>query len=104
MMDSHRNQSSQRPRAVLRVSQEGQPLRTVGARLRSEVQGEDPADHILIYGCPESHVDLIGNLRASPGRIFAFSSEPQHGSILQSGLSVLALFVALVRTGSDIFR
>jgi hypothetical protein len=36
------------------------------------MEGENPADHILIYRCAESQVDLIGNLGASPGWIALF--------------------------------
>jgi hypothetical protein len=33
------------------------------------MEREDPADHILIYTCSESEVDLIGYLGAPPRRI-----------------------------------
>jgi len=54
------------------MSEEGQPRRTVGTWFGSEMDGEDPANHILINGSSESQVDLIGNLRASPSRIALF--------------------------------
>jgi hypothetical protein len=36
------------------------------------MDGQNPADHILIYRSSERQVDLLGNLGASPGRITPF--------------------------------
>ena len=56
------------------MSQEAQPRRTVGARCWLVMEGEDPADQVLINRHSENQVDLIGNLGASPGRITVFVS------------------------------
>ena len=70
-MDSQRNRSSDHKLSFV-CPRKRQPRRTVGSRLRAVMSGQNPANHILIYSCSESQVDLIGDLRTSPGRIPLF--------------------------------
>src|SRR5215470_17058681 len=54
------------------MPKEGQPRWTVGALFRLVMEGENPANHILINTSSERQVDLLGNFGASPGRVTLF--------------------------------
>src|SRR5262249_24825238 len=53
-------------KAIFRVTDEGEPGRSVAVYRRMVVGGKNPADHILINRDAESQGDLFGNTRTSP--------------------------------------
>src|SRR5215510_2831036 len=56
-------------KAVLRVTDEGEPGRTAATRRRMIVGSQDPPDHILINRYSKRQLDLVRNARTSPNGI-----------------------------------
>src|SRR5262249_47524424 len=52
-------------KAVFRVTDEGEPGRSITVRRRMVMRGENTAHHILIYTSAKRQIDLLGNARTS---------------------------------------
>jgi hypothetical protein len=65
--------------------------------------GKNPPDDILINRGPERQIDLVGDVRTSPGRIALFPFDNRTDQICRRTFRTRLGFSALVKIGTGIF-